>query len=363
MSYNAPIGYFMSREVTIVGWINVGKPADCGETMKNQLLIRKLEREGLTCNLVDFKNWRRHPLVFVKLLYCLFFKKNYPLILSTSTKNVYPMMKIMKILRWKQNTILWVIGGALGENTVNGVFEPSVIGYMNWILVESKIMVDQLNSVGISSVMHVPNFKPITYYPDIDARLNSLKNGRVLRFVFLSRIMPEKGCEYILESVKILNQLGYEQKFQVCFYGKIADSYEKDFFAGVKSLPNVSFDGFLNLRESEGLDKLSEFDVMLFPTYWKGEGFAGVFMDSFICGVPMIASDWAHNRQFITENENAMFVPVHDVSALTDKMRQCIDRSIDLVALSRNCQRSASQYDIENVVSIDLLTKIGLLEK
>lgn len=26
-------------EAIIIGWINKGKPADCGETMKNQLMI------------------------------------------------------------------------------------------------------------------------------------------------------------------------------------------------------------------------------------------------------------------------------------------------------------------------------------
>lgn len=32
--------------------------------------------------------------------------------------------------------------------------------------------------------------------------------------------------------------------------------------------------------------------MMLFPTLLKGEGFAGVFIDSFVSGVPMIVSDW-----------------------------------------------------------------------
>ena len=30
------------KSAIIIGWINKGKPADCGETMKNQLMIRKL---------------------------------------------------------------------------------------------------------------------------------------------------------------------------------------------------------------------------------------------------------------------------------------------------------------------------------
>jgi glycosyltransferase involved in cell wall biosynthesis len=270
-------------------------------------------------------------------------------------------MKLMKKNHWKQPTVLWVIGGAMGENTVNGTFASDVIDYMDWILVESKIMVEQLNSVGVDHVLHVPNFKPINYYPNIEERLKSREDGRKIEFVFLSRIMPEKGCDYILQSAHILNDLGYESRFHISFYGKIAPLYEESFRKSLSSLRNVSYKGFLNLREISGLNELGSYDVMLFPTYWKGEGFAGIFMDSFICGVPMIVSDWAHNRQFMEENKTAMFIPVHDVPALTEQMKKCIDGDVDLSAMSIACQKTAPMYDIDNVVTMHLLKKIGLM--
>lgn len=349
-----------NKEAIVVGWINTGKPADCGETMKNQLLIQKLESMDIRCHLIDFKNWRKHPWVFLKLAWFLLFRRDCSLVFSTSTKNVYPLMKLMKKIHWKQHSILWVIGGLMGENTVKGVFSPDVIDYMDWILVESKIMVEQLNSVGVDHVLHVPNFKPISYYPNIDSRLESRQNGRKLEFVFLSRIMPEKGCDYILQSVSKLNELGLENQFEVSFYGKIAPLYEKSFLSNIDSLKNARYKGFLDLTSKKGLDELGGYDVMLFPTYWKGEGFAGIFMDSFICGVPIIASDWAHNRQFMEEDKTALFVPVHDIPALTEKMKLCIEGKIDLTAMSINCQKTAPMYDVDNVVTVDLLKKIGL---
>ena len=54
----------MKTEAIIIGWINKGKPADCGETMKNQLMIRKLKELGVHCRLIYLKNWRRHPWIF-----------------------------------------------------------------------------------------------------------------------------------------------------------------------------------------------------------------------------------------------------------------------------------------------------------
>ena len=36
----------MKNSVIYIGWINKGKPADCGETVKNQLCIKKFWRKS-----------------------------------------------------------------------------------------------------------------------------------------------------------------------------------------------------------------------------------------------------------------------------------------------------------------------------
>ena len=259
-----------NKEAIVIGWINKGKPADCGETMKNQLMIQKLEELGVKCHQIDFKNWRRHPWVFLELAWNMLFNRKATLIFSTSTINVYPMMKLMYKLKWKQHTVHWVIGGNLGELVKNGKFDEKVIGYMDWTIVESPIMVEQLQAKGVKGVFQLPNFKPITYYPAIEERIKSL-NTRPLRSVFLSRIMAEKGCDYILECAKQLNAMGLEDSYSIDFYGKVADTYEDVFERKIKALSNVKYRGFLNLRENAGYDKLAEYDMMLFPTYWKGE--------------------------------------------------------------------------------------------
>ncbi len=265
----------------------------------------------------------------------------------------------MKIIRWKQNTIHWVIGGTLGNNVKIGKFKADIIGYMRHTLVESFLMKEDLDKCGVSGVKVVPNFKPITYYPSLS---NKRKEGiSKLRFVFLSRIMPEKGCDYILEAVRLLNKGGRSKLFSVDFYGKIAEDYEEDFRNKVEKMDNVNYCGFLNLKRNEGYDKLSEYDVMLFPTYWKGEGMAGVFIDAFISGVPMIVTDWAHNKSFLKEGETALFIPVHDVVALKVKMTECIDGKYDLTRMAILCQQYAENYETKRVITWDLLKELDIV--
>ena len=188
--------------VIFIGWIRKGKPADCGETMKNQLLIKKLEELGVRVRQMDFKDWKRHPWVVFQLFWNIIVHKDETLIMSTSAQNVYPLMKLMKRIGWKQNTVHWVIGGSLAQKVKNGSFQADIVGYMRYTLVESDMMAKQLKNCGIEGVKTVPNFKPITYYPKL---IQKRKNG-FLRFVFLSRIMPEKGCDYILEASRLLNE-------------------------------------------------------------------------------------------------------------------------------------------------------------
>ena len=347
------------NEVIIVGWLNKGKPADCGETMKNQLIINKLESMGIKCRQIDFKGWRRHPWVFLNLGWDLVFHRDNSLILSTSPQNVYFLMKIMKKIGWKQNTIHWVIGGSLGQKVTQGIYRSRVIGYMSHTLVESRLMVEQLEAAGVKGVKEVSNFKPIPYVPVIPEKYP--KTGQPLRFVFLSRIMPEKGCDYILEAARLLNSEGYEEKYSIDFYGKIADSYQNIFLKKLGSLSNVRYQGFLNLQENGGYDNLSGYDMMLFPTYWKGEGFAGVFIDAFISGLPMIVTDWAHNKFFLEEGKTALFIPIHDVLALRDKMKECIDGAVDIAAMADNCQNQVARYDVDKVITENLLSEIGVI--
>ncbi|MCD8290241.1 MAG: glycosyltransferase, partial [Prevotella sp.] len=278
------------------------------------------------------------------------------LIFSTSAKNVYPMMKLMKAIGWKQHTVHWVIGGSLGQNVKNGTFRAEVINYIDWTLVESNIMKEELESFDVTGVLQVPNFKPIDYFPDISKR-----NNKHLRFVFISRIMPDKGCDYILQAAKMLNEHGLKEKYEIDFYGKIADDYEDSFNEQIADFSNVQYKHFLNLREHSGYDMLAQYDVMLFPTYWRGEGFAGVFIDTFIAGLPMIASDWAHNTQFLEDGRTALFVPVHDPLALAKKMEECILGKYDLKAMAEQCQKEAEKYNTDNVVTAELLNKIGIL--
>jgi glycosyltransferase involved in cell wall biosynthesis len=222
-------------------------------------------------------------------------------------------------------------------------------------------MIAELESAGVTNAKFVSNFKPITYYPDLDKAIAVRKSSEKVRFVFLSRIMPDKGCDYLLEAIQMLNGKGLQDKFIVDFYGKIDGSYQKTFIQKVNKLENVKYKGLLDLRTNKGYDTLAAYHAMLFPTYWKGEGFAGVFIDAFIAGLPVLASDWAYNAEILSGEQLGLVYATHDVTALANTMEKCIGGEIDLIGMAKRARTEAVKYQADRVMTEEYLKSIKLL--
>jgi glycosyltransferase involved in cell wall biosynthesis len=114
--------------------------------------------------------------------------------------------------------------------------------------------------------------------------------------------------------------------------------------------------------EKEGYDTLATYHAMLFPSFWRGEGFAGIFIDAFIAGLPVLASDWAHNAESITDGKLGIIYPVHNVVELTQTMEDCIDGKFDLEGMARNARKEAQKYQTNHALSEDYLKSIGLIK-
>lgn len=350
------------KQVIFVGWVRTGKPPVDGETAKNQYIIVELKKY-CKVTVLDFYQKSRHPWIFLQALWALVSQPKATIIFSTSAKNVYNTLKLFRALHLKRDVIHWVIGGKFGDNIQNGVFDAGVFSYPKYTFVESHAMVKQLQECGLKGVSRLPNFKAIPYSPDLRKALDDRKHSSKTRFVFLSRVMPEKGCDYILDAIKLLNEKELYDRFCVDFYGKLDEAFAERFTQKVGQLDNAQYHGLLDLKTAAGYDTLSTYHAMLFPTYWKGEGFAGVFIDAFIAGLPVLVSDWAHNSEIIRDGELGILYPVHDVKALADTMEKCIVGDINLEEMAVHARQEASRYDAEQLLNEDFLQSIGLFEK
>lgn len=340
----------IKRKILFVGYIE--KVAKNGESMKNHLFIERFKELYDKVYTFDAKGVKHNPLKLVKLVWLCLWHRRISVFVSASPGVGMPLVKLMWGLGCK-NIYYWMVGGSFHEKVERGELDKAFFQKMKGLVVQSPRMLDSLQKQGFTNVYYVSNSKRISHLPDIKKR-----NNKRVKFVFLSRINPTKGCGEIVESTKCLNELGYQNMFSVDFFGAIDQCY-LDFPKVIDGIPNIQYNGFLDLTHNQGYDKLAEYDMMLFPTYWDGEGFPGVIIDSYIAGVPVLASDWNLNCDYINKY-SGIIIPHHNQLRLQEEMKNVIDGKYDLKSMSKYCQDQALQYDNRTVITIEKLKEIGV---
>lgn len=343
--------------VILIGRINRGNLPIGGETAKNQALVAEL---GKYCRVkaLDFYRNKQRPWIYLQTLWALLRYPSASIVLSTTASNIYPLLKAFKTLGLKRHIIHWIIGGEFDKLVKEGRFNLDVLNIMQCHLAQSKQMVENLRKCGLRGVRYVPNFREI---PKIShEKIQHLTANRV-RFVYMSRIMKEKGVGEIMQCAERLNSLRYQDRYAIDFYGRLDESYQEEFYQTIVKLPNVEYKGILNLNDTSGYEMLASYHAMLFPTFHPSEGIAGAIIDAYIAGVPVIASDWNHNREVVTNGETGIIVPVHNIEMLTKTIKDIIEGNIDLSVMAANAKEEAEKYRAENIINEDFLKELGIL--
>lgn len=345
-----------SMKVIFVGSLYLAHKPDDGETMKNAILLRSLERHSIKTIKIDLRNRWQRIFYLIKYVFALFFLRDAKFLFSASSMPTYKLLRLAKLFKWKgDNIIYWVIGGNFGNNIQGNLVDKKWYADLYRIIVEGEAMKNQLNDCGLDNVMVLPNMKEISYIPH-----KKYVDRKIKRFVFLSRIIPQKGVDYIIQATNKLVANGVD-KFVVDFYGRIDPGYEDSFKSSIKDNNYLNYKGFLDLGNKSGYDVLASYDAMLFPTYWQGEGFPGIIIDAFVAGLPVIASDWNLNTSLIKDSYNGVIVPVHNIEALMEAMKLFINGILNIKEFSNNAQNDADKYNVDNVINRDLLQELKLI--
>lgn len=341
------------NNLIFIGPLRQGQTPRGGDTMKNTLFLKRFREVFKKVYVVDTIDWRKKPFIIVKMLWYLTFIHNAKVVISCE-EGASRIIDFLYYIRLQKDVFYWVVGSGFPTRIANGSSSPKHYSFLKKIMVQSHNMVKSLNEAGLNNVLYVPNSKPIYDIP-IEQHC-----GRI-RFVFLSRILPEKGIEQIFGSVERLNAEGMKDDFEIDFYGMVGEKYFT-FEERVETIPNVTYRGVLDLTKEEGYQKLAIYDAMLFPTFYEGEGFPGVFIDAFISALPVIASDWHCNTEIIEDKKTGFIIPPKDEEALYDKMKMVIKHREILLPMKLACKKEAKKYDRNNILNEANLQRIGLLE-
>jgi glycosyltransferase involved in cell wall biosynthesis len=348
----------MDNKLVFIGPMNLGKIPTAGDSVKNQLFLDRFVQVFDKLYTIDTADWKKNPFILIKLVGTILVHPHAKVIISANPGSADKLIRIIKMIGFHNDFFYWVVGGSFHTMIEKGIFSAKNYAFLKGIFVQGQSMVDSLRHSGLNNAIYVPNSKSINHYGKKEP-----KKDCKTHFVFLSRVEEYKGCTDIINAVDCLNQCGYSGKFDVVFYGRESEdtAYMKQFNEMVAVREDVEYRGLLNLRDTNNYDELAKYDVMLFPTYWHGEGFPGIVIDAYISSLPIIASDWNLNKDVIEEGQTGWIIPSHDVGALIEKMKYVIDNSKEVQRVSAICRERAAQYDSRLVLSEENLKKLGVL--
>lgn len=147
-----------------------------------------------------------------------------------------------------------------------------------------------------------PNFRHFEAF-------ESKNDGETLKLVFMARINKKKGYETIFNLAQVI--IANHYNISISFYGQIEEPDRSHFLAEVEKYKDVAtYKGVL--QPNDIYKTLSQYDIMLFPTTYYTEGFPGTILDAYISGIPVIATNWKHAREFIKDGVTGYIVPFED---------------------------------------------------
>ena len=145
--------------------------------------------------------------------------------------------------------------------------------------------------------------------------------GDIIKFVFISRIMKEKGIDQYLDAAKAIKEKYPNTEFHIC--GFCEDEYE----------------GKLNEYNDEGIviyhgmirnvsDFLEDMHCVIHPTYYP-EGLSNILLEGSASGRPIITTDRSGCREVVDDGVNGYMIPQKDSKKLIEAIEKFLSLSFE----------------------------------
>jgi len=209
------------------------------------------------------------------------------------------------------------------------------------IFVETKASVEYLKKKlgDDAKIQWFPNVRK----PFARAKVKKKYNKR---FVFISHVKKSKGVGEIIEVATKLPD-GYI----VDIFGPVVDEWLVEKIA---DLNNVRYCGVVEPGMVQ--DLLIKYDVLLLPTYYKGEGYPGIILEALSVGMPVITTNWKSIPEIITNKYDGILISIKN----SEELKEAIVGfdSSTLIEYRKNALSSFEQYN-ENIVYENIINMLN----
>jgi len=160
----------------------------------------------------------------------------------------------------------------------------------------------------------------------------------------LSRLVEEKGIQYLFEAVKVLKDEGFAVEVKV---GGVGD-YESKLNKQVKSLGLVNDVQFLGWMEEGDKEQFFEsLDIYCLPSLRESFGIS--LIEAMLASKPPVVSDTDGPSQIVTNNGDGLIFEKGNVDGLVKQLRILMERPKLRKKLAKKAYITAQSYSIFSV--------------
>lgn len=216
---------------------------------------------------------------------------------------------------WGSATALWLLCRSARRPLVLKFFGAylnvkyrSVRPWARWwaekTFLQSSLIYVETRSVR-AAFRHCANMECIPNTRDIAVAVEPQRD-QVRKLLFLGQLRREKGWAEALEACRDLPE--------GCHLFVFGPGMLNTDFSLFQNHPKATYGGALAPERVPQL--LCEHDLLLIPSYYRGEGHPGVAIEAFQCGMPVIATRWRAIPEVVQHEENGLLVEPRSVADL-----------------------------------------------
>lgn len=338
------------KKIGIIGHFGGKEEFFDGQTVKTKILNDELIATGnFEIYKVDTYYVRKNPFkVFFKTIKSMFTCDSVIVLIAQNGMRVFPALLHFLKKFTKAKTYHDVLGGDLPQIVEE---HPGIVKYlnsfeMNWV--EFQSMCDKLTEQGVKKVSVLPNIKRLKAIEGFNAEGFCKKP---LKFCTFSRVCREKGITDAVETIHKINKEYGETVATLDIYGQVFEDYKEEFENLKKDFGEaINYGGIIAFDSS--VETLKNYDALLFPTFYVGEGFPGTIIDAFHSAVPVIATDWNANKEIITDDVTGIVYPNDTHKDLYSAVKWTVENTDRVIEMKKSALEESKKYGADNLIKV-----------
>ncbi len=210
-----------------------------------------------------------------------------------------------------------------------------------------------------AELFHEFNFSNLDYFPNFRERVGcppfSTIDQNHVKLVYMGRINEGKGILDLFDLDRLLISNGINN-YSIDLYGPIQEEFKDVFYDKMTNATHVEYHRVLQPQEIWAV--LINYDIMIFPTHFYTEGFPGTILDAYLAGIPVVASDWKHAKEYVEHEISGMIYEFGNIEECFKIVEYLLANTKLIIDMKHNAYLKSEHYSKEFAFS--LLKKYAL---